>query len=366
MGQSSRTRELQAKLQFQPPPLDVVISEETVLNLAKYTLHLNVCEVGIPGPGGGQHNFVKCDQDMGCWWLFFWHQIKRHTIVKGKSFFQCDLTKCSARVHQSEAALHRHVESSHMKGVYFPCPFTDCRSSSSVSGRTAKPHLYDRERDLIHHIKTKHEAMIGMTLSYMSPLLLPSMRPRPMSLDPPPALPLDRIPVTRLRVELSPQIHVRTSGWQQRAPNLRPHMPMQEQSEASYFTLLPPQGATAGRIKAARRTKLSKASSFSELSQTQNLTRAKDENECEYDLAMLDEISWDETSRILIPEQATKPPFFDVHPRDKEFERAVTVSGPVFLPETQLPEHTPKISIFYNVLATRYYKQLADGEEPAA
>ncbi|KAJ7756099.1 hypothetical protein DFH07DRAFT_483637 [Mycena maculata] len=190
MGSTSRIRPSRSK---------ITITVENVVELSKLVLVPMKCDtlVRASPKGGMASEMAVCGQKLICWRAFKRHQIKHCQSRKTKSGgvqYICQLSKCTARLHNSMTSLKWHIENSHMKNWPLPCPFTDCDLGFLDFGRP-QANTSTRSQDLVVHLTEKHRDLIGRELDIHDKILLPRWEPSPPAhlQIPPPLPPSDNI-----------------------------------------------------------------------------------------------------------------------------------------------------------------------------
>ncbi|KAJ6538567.1 hypothetical protein DFH09DRAFT_1283379 [Mycena vulgaris] len=334
-------------------PSEVVVSAQTVVTLAKYALVPIRCEAMVAANADGSGAKAPCGQELSCWKSFFKHQIKKHTSKRRShngAAYTCRLNKCSAlKEHHSSEALKAHVELSHMKSVFLPCPFANCTPHIPDFGRPAKYNLFLKEKDLIGHLHLHHADLIGCELDVRCDKLLPSWEPRPpmRPLRAPPDLPTGIVPTATFRIEALAPRTIRGPGWFFRAT---------ESDSAPSSSLAPPSTPLAHTPKtpAGRRRLLRSPAAPS--------SAPDHAAEPEHDFDDLESLGFDESTGTMHP-AALGPPHFVLR---RAAERCELVR-PLPMGEIPLRERPPPpTSIFHEALRQQVFAQYALGESAAA
>ncbi|KAJ7639067.1 hypothetical protein FB45DRAFT_1023811 [Roridomyces roridus] len=331
-------------------PDTVIISAETVVDLAKLTLFPIRCDAPTPvSQGQGEkRGSQSCGQQLCCWKAFGMHSVKKHSAKRktssGGTFYRCLLSKCSGSKFKSAADLKMHVESSHMKLVALPCPFANC---------AAEYQRFLKERDLVRHLERDHSALLGCQVDLRDRgKLLPGWEPRPpiRPLPAPPDLPL--ISPLAMRLEMSPKPRVHSYEWLARA----------EAEPSTSSQLLPPstplpssQTPRPSQLKRLVRTPIRPSSPHSSSSSSSH-------SDPEYDFDDLPDVTFNEEEGRMSPMGILSPPNFILQ----------RIPGPpldLVRPQkpTEAPEHPtePPTSLFYPVLKDQVFAMYASGEDAA-
>ncbi|KAJ7721181.1 hypothetical protein DFH07DRAFT_302942 [Mycena maculata] len=348
-------------------PDKVIVSAETVVELAMCALVPIRCEVPVP-LGPDDKRTQPCAQELSCWKSFYKHSIKKHSSKRkaqahGPLLYHCGLNKCSAKMHSTSKAFRMHVETSHMKNVPFPCPFANCVPPIPQFGRAASHHKFMRERDLVGHLKLNHSDLIGCELDVRDwEKLLPSWEPRPpvRPLPVPPDLPSRVVPTVSLRLETVKPRDIRSVGWLARAEVEAAESQSQSQSQdtdtrAPSFTPVhipaTPGAKTPGGRRRLQRPTLAPSS--------------PDRNtDLDYHFADLSTVFYDATTGGMQPGGILGPPHFVVQPVDVRMRVDLVSALPMREPPVR-PALPPPTSIFHEALRKQVYAQYALGEEAA-
>ncbi|KAJ7138140.1 hypothetical protein C8R44DRAFT_766916 [Mycena epipterygia] len=172
----------------------ITISSQTIVELSKSVLLPIQCDTMVPTnkESSSALKLAPCGQKISCWRAFHKHQSKhcgRKPSKIGAHHYVCRLSKCSAKLHTSPAALKSHIELSHLKHLPLPCPFTSCVPDVLDFGPTQHFITFSRSRDLVMHFEEEHADLIDRELDVSSELLLPRWEPcypaRPLPIPPP-------------------------------------------------------------------------------------------------------------------------------------------------------------------------------------
>ncbi|KAF5338615.1 hypothetical protein D9611_012817 [Ephemerocybe angulata] len=92
------------------------------------------------------------------------------------SWQECKLPKCNSRNHRSFADLAEHIESGHLARMPLQCPVADCVQQRLLKVSDLPQHIRDHHMDVCNRF---------LPASYF----LPTLRPRPPSIQAPPPIP---------------------------------------------------------------------------------------------------------------------------------------------------------------------------------
>ncbi|KAJ7129416.1 hypothetical protein C8R44DRAFT_978809 [Mycena epipterygia] len=344
----------------------VVVSAQTVVELAKYTLIPIRCEAPVKAVDG---SVKPCMQDLNCWHLYHKHQVVKHSSKRkmhgGGITYVCGLNKCSAKLHNSSEALKTHVKLSHMKGNTLPCPFANCEPHIPEFGRRDEFNMFLRERDLVAHLRRCHEDLIGCEIDLHSELLLPTWEPRlPIRpLPAPPDLPTHTIPTATFRLEHLLPRRIYSPAW---FIHLESDRNLEAVSARHSLALPPtptptpmPTPTPVPRTPATGRRRLLRSPVTAASS-----SPPAHAFETEYDFDDLPEVRYNSGTGILSPAGILAPPHFVVTRTDAAPHAELVRALP--MREVPLrPRPPPPTSIFHNALRQQVFAQYALGESAA-
>ncbi|KAJ7044584.1 hypothetical protein C8F04DRAFT_1068814 [Mycena alexandri] len=350
-------------------PTKVVVSAQTVIELSKSTLVCTIrCDALVPirvEDGTGKR--AQCNQEIGSWKLFFKHQLKHCHVTKhkGKKVYECRLSRCSAKLHESAEALKKHIESSHMKQP-FPCPFANCRPPIPEYGRAmSSVNMFLRKQDLVGHLQLNHSDLLGSELDLRSERLLPSWEPRPpmRPLPAPPDLPSTVLSVSlRMIVDPPPIIpsgwfaHVDVNG----ASSSRFAPPPTQAPTPWLFPLGTPK-TPIGRTPDGRRGLLSRTSSLIMRSSS------PEHDDPQYDFSDIAPAHYSDAIRGMDPEEVMRAPYFFVQHVEEDLSMwPDMVRAPPLRQFPVLEAPPPRTSIFHEALKQQVFAQYAQGQDHTA